>query len=54
MDMGFFNQKKTPFNSAEVNHGIEDSVRYPPLVDRLQELQELRKFERNLIKEMLQ
>ena len=30
MDMGFFNQKKTPFNAADVNHGPEDSVRYPP------------------------
>ena len=30
MDMGFFNQKKTPFNEADVNHGFEDSVRYPP------------------------
>ena len=30
MDMGFFNHKKTPFNTADVNHGPEDSVRYPP------------------------
>ena len=30
MDMGFFNHRKTPFNSIEMNHGPEDSVRYPP------------------------
>ena len=30
MDMGFFNQKKTQFNTVDVNHGPEDSVRYPP------------------------
>ncbi|MDC0186994.1 hypothetical protein OAJ08_02270 [Candidatus Nitrosopelagicus sp.] len=30
MDMGLFNQKKTPFNTSDVNNGIENSVRYPP------------------------
>ncbi|MDA0756323.1 MAG: hypothetical protein O2864_03355 [Crenarchaeota archaeon] len=30
MDMGFFNYKKTPFNTVDVNHGLVDSVRYPP------------------------
>ena len=30
MDMGFFNHRKTPFNSIEMNQGPEDSVRYPP------------------------
>ena len=30
MDMGLFNHKKTQFNTADVNHGPEDSVRYPP------------------------
>ena len=28
--MGFFNHRKTPFNSTEMNQGPEDSVRYPP------------------------
>tara|TARA_B110000263_G_scaffold176778_1_gene154520 strand:- start:728 stop:1111 length:384 start_codon:yes stop_codon:yes gene_type:complete len=30
MDMGFFNQKKTPFNSVDVSQENNDSVRYPP------------------------
>jgi len=30
MDMGFFNHRKTPFNSTEMNQSHEDSVRYPP------------------------
>ena len=30
MDMGFFNHKKTPFNTVDVNHGPEDPIRYPP------------------------
>ena len=28
--MGFFNHRKTPFNSTEMNQGLEDSIRYPP------------------------
>ena len=28
--MGFFNQKKTPFNSVDVSQENNDSVRYPP------------------------
>ena len=30
MDISFFNQKKTPFNSIDANAGPEDTVRYPP------------------------
>ena len=30
MDMGFFNQKKTPFNSIDDDSGHENSIRYPP------------------------
>ncbi|MBC8251519.1 MAG: hypothetical protein H8E89_08030 [Candidatus Nitrosopelagicus sp.] len=30
MDTGFFNQKKTSFNSINANDGTDNSVRYPP------------------------
>ena len=30
MDTGFFNQKKTAFNSSEFNQGSDPTVRYPP------------------------
>ena len=30
MDTGFFNQKKTSFNSIDDDSGHENSVRYPP------------------------
>ena len=30
MDMGFFNHRKTSFNSIEMNQGPEDIIRYPP------------------------
>ena len=30
MDMGFFNHRKTSFNSIEMNRGPEDTIRYPP------------------------
>ena len=30
MNIGFFNQKKTPFSTVDINHGPVDSVRYPP------------------------
>jgi len=50
MDIGYFNHKKTLFNTVDVNHGFGDSVRYPPTsrpptgVTRIQEIQE--KFNR--------
>jgi len=30
MDIEFFNQKKSPFKTGNMNPGPEDSVRYPP------------------------
>ena len=30
MDTWFFNQKKTLFNSMDVNNGPENTIRYPP------------------------
>ena len=30
MDIGFFNHRKTPFNSTEMNQGSENTIRYPP------------------------
>ena len=30
MDMGFFNHRKTQFNSNDTNQGPEDTIRYPP------------------------
>ena len=30
MDMGFFNHRKTQFNSNDTNQGPEDTLRYPP------------------------
>ena len=30
MDMGFFNHRKTQFNSNDANQGPEDTLRYPP------------------------
>ena len=30
MDLGLFNQRKTPFNTFDANSGSEDIVRYPP------------------------
>ena len=32
MDMGFFNHRKTQFNSNDTNQGPEDTIRYPPTV----------------------
>ena len=29
-DMGFFNHRKTQFNSNDTNQGPEDTIRYPP------------------------
>ena len=30
MDMGFFNHRKTQFNSNDASQGPEDTIRYPP------------------------
>ena len=30
MDTGFYNQKKTPFNSIDTSQGNDNSIRYPP------------------------
>ena len=46
MDTWFFNQKKTLFNSMDVNNGPENTIRYPPKsapptgVSKIQEIHE--------------
>ena len=52
MDMGFFNHRKTQFNSNDTNQGPEDTLRYPPTSTPPTELQELKKSVKNLTKEM--
>ena len=52
MDMGFFNHRKTQFNSNDTNQGPEDTLRILLQAPLLPELQELKKSVKNLTKEM--